>query len=183
MGEVRYKEMLNVAKTLNLTSMKVFDLEDSGLRQMDPREIEKIIHDHILKINPDIVVTYPVHGISGYYDHLVVYAAVKRVFMELKGGNNNLKRLAFFGLTEEDNQKLPSFSFKTIKPEETDCIMKLSSENVKTAHASLDCYVTYQIPIEESHIKEMVTKSLSFEFFQESFDNPVGALTENLIKK
>jgi len=38
-------------------------------------------------------------------------------------GKNNLRRLAFFGLTGADNQKLSTFNFKTIKPEETDCIM------------------------------------------------------------
>jgi len=183
MGEVRYKEMLNVEKTLNLSSMTVLDLEDSGLSEMDPREIEKIIHDFVLKVNPDILVTYPVHGISGYYDHLVVHAAVKRVFMELKDGDNNLKRLAFFGLTEDDNKKLESFNLKTIKPEETDCIVEYSSENVKAAHAALDCYVTYKPAIEGSHIKEMATKSLSFEFFQESFNPPVSSLTNNLIEK
>jgi LmbE family N-acetylglucosaminyl deacetylase len=183
MGEVRYKEMLNVKKSLNLTSMKVLDLPDSGLRDMDPREIEKIVHDYTLKINPDILVTYPVHGISGYYDHLVCHAVVKRVFMELKSKNNNLKRLAFFGLTEEDDKKNDAFKLNTIKPEETDCIVQLSNENVKAAHKALDCYVTYKPAIESSHIKEMVTKSLAFEFFRESFNPPLASLTENLIIK
>ncbi|KAA3608874.1 MAG: PIG-L family deacetylase [Calditrichaeota bacterium] len=183
MGEVRYREMLNVKESLNLTSMKVHDLTDSGLKEMDPRDIEKIIHDHVLKINPDILITYPVHGISGYPDHLITHAAVKRVFMELKDKNNNLRRLAFFGLTEDDNKKNEKFDFKTIKGEETDCVVELSTENVKAAHNALDCYVTYKVPIEGSHIKEMVTKSLSFEFFQESFKPPVASLTDRLIKK
>lgn len=183
MGEVRYKEMLNVEKTLNLTSMTVLDLTDSGLKDMDPREIENIIYNYTNKINPDILITYPVHGISGYNDHLICHAVVKRVFMELKSENNNLKRLAFFGLTEDDNKKNESFQLKTITDEETDCIVELSSENVDAAHNALDCYVTYKPAIESSHIKEMVTKSLSFEFFQESFNPPVTSLTDNLIKK
>lgn len=41
MGEVRHKEMLNVEKTLGLTGMTVLDMPDSGLKDMDPRDIEK----------------------------------------------------------------------------------------------------------------------------------------------
>ena len=35
MGEVRYQEMLNVAKVLDLTEMTVLDLPDSGLKEME----------------------------------------------------------------------------------------------------------------------------------------------------
>lgn len=182
MGDVRYKEMLNVEKTLNLTSMTVLDFPDGGLKEINPLEIEKVIYDHIQKINPDIIITYPVHGISGHNDHLVCHAAVKRVFMELKGKNNNLKRLVFWGLTQEDNQKNESVEFKTIKAEETDCIVELSPENVEAAHKALDCYVTYKPTIEGSNIKKMVTKSISYDFFLEAFNPPLNSLTDNLVK-
>ena len=96
MGEIRFKEMLKVKETLGLTGMLVLDLPDSGLAEMDPREIEKIVRDHIEKIKPDVVVSYPVHGVSGFPDHLVIHAVVKRVFLELKdSGCDYLKRLAF----------------------------------------------------------------------------------------
>jgi LmbE family N-acetylglucosaminyl deacetylase len=182
MGEVRYKEMLKVEKCMNLTSMTVLDLPDSGLKDLDPREIEKIINDYTLKINPEILVTYPVHGISGFYDHLVCHAAVKRVFVELRDKNTKLKRLAFFGLTEEDTKKNEFFPIKPFKEEEIDCRVELSAENVKAAHDALDCYVTYQEVIDGTRIKEMVTEYLPFEFFQESFRPPVKSLTEKLEK-
>src|SRR6476661_7151913 len=47
MGEIRYREMLQVEKVLRLTGMTVLDLPDSGLQEMDPREIEKIMAEHI----------------------------------------------------------------------------------------------------------------------------------------
>src|SRR5205085_11203502 len=82
MGEVRYKEMLNVAKVLDLTGMTVLDLPDSGLKEMDPRDIEKAVKSEIEKIKPDVIVTYPVHGISGFHDHLITHGIVKRVYAE-----------------------------------------------------------------------------------------------------
>ena len=64
MGNVRYQEMLKMKEVLNFSSMTVHDLPDGGLKELDPREIENIIKDHIVKLNPHILVTYPVHGIS-----------------------------------------------------------------------------------------------------------------------
>ena len=95
MGEVRYKEMLNVAKALDLTGMKVCDLPDSGLKEIDPRVIEKVIRNEIRRLEPEVIVSYPVHGISGFHDHLITHGIVKRVFLELKERKNYLKRLAF----------------------------------------------------------------------------------------
>jgi LmbE family N-acetylglucosaminyl deacetylase len=43
MGEVRYREMLEVEKVLDLTEMMVLDLPDSGLKEIDPREIEDVV--------------------------------------------------------------------------------------------------------------------------------------------
>ncbi len=52
MGEVRYKEMLDVEKVLNLSGMNVLDLPDSGLKFMDPRDIEKVVQDEIERLKP-----------------------------------------------------------------------------------------------------------------------------------
>ena len=102
MGVVRYREMLEVAKVLGLSDLTVLDLPDSGLKELDPRRIETVVAEHIKRIRPDIVVSYPVHGISGFHDHLVAHAVVKRVYVQLRDrGADYLKRLAFFTLTED----------------------------------------------------------------------------------
>lgn len=180
MGEVRYKEMLEVEKVLKLTSMTVLDMPDSGMKEMDPREIEKVIYNYTIKIDPDVLITYPVHGISGFYDHLVCHAAVKRVFVELKEKDNNLKRLAFFGVTTEDVDKNKLFPIKAFKDEEIDCIIQLTPENISVAHAALDCYVSYKEVIEGSRIKEIITEEAPFEFFGESFSPALSDLFDKL---
>src|SRR5699024_9777278 len=97
MGRIRFKEMQCVEKVLQLDDMTVLDLPDSGLREMDPRDIEDVIKEHIKKIKPDVLVTYAVHGISGFEDHLVMHAVGKRAYCEMKDeGYDYLKRLAFF---------------------------------------------------------------------------------------
>ncbi len=66
MGRIRNREMFPVEKVLGLSGMTVLDLPDNALKEMDPREIERIVERHIESVQPQVVVTYPVHGISGF---------------------------------------------------------------------------------------------------------------------
>ncbi|MEX2403676.1 MAG: PIG-L family deacetylase [Balneolales bacterium] len=169
MGEVRHKEMLNVEKVLDLTGMTVLDLPDSGLKEMDPIEIEEVIRNHIHKIQPDILVTYAVHGVSGFHDHLVSHAVVKRVYCEMREeGNAALKRLALFTLAESD---LPDTKFKlsTSTEKEIDCVISVDELDIEKSRQALLCYETYQDVIAEVGVLERMGDKVYFEFFQEDY--------------
>lgn len=180
MGEVRYKEMLCVEKVLKLTGMKVLDLPDSGLKEMDPREIEKVIEEHIHKIKPDVIATYAVHGISGFHDHLVSHAVVKNIFCKMRDEFAYPKRFAMVTLDEQASNESPHFKLNFSKKEEIDCIVEVQDDDMKALHKALDCYQTYQSTIEESGIKKMTKKEVPFEIFQENFDPPLKDLFEGL---
>ncbi|MBF0433606.1 MAG: PIG-L family deacetylase [Fibrobacteria bacterium] len=182
MGEVRYKEMLDVEKTLGLNSMTVLDYPDSGLQEMDPRELENTIKDFIKKMTPDVIVTYPVHGISGFHDHLVTHAVVKRVYLELKDeGASYLKRLAFVTVPDDGS---PSWSGKGLPrlklsgEELIDCIINLNDDDVNALKDALACYATYKETIEESGVVETIGDKLYFEFFQEDCKPVVDSITQ-----
>ena len=133
MGEVRRKEMLDVAKVLDLSELKVLDLPDSGLKEMDPREIENVIRKEIERLKPDVIVTYAVHGISGFHDHLVSHAVVKRLFVEMKEEVTFLKRLAFFTVTEEEAAKQKHFKISGSKDDEIDVIYEVDDKDIENA--------------------------------------------------
>ena len=179
MGGVRYREMLDVARVLDLSGMTVLDLPDSGLKEMDPREIERVVAREIERIQPDVVVTDAVHGVSGFHDHLVTHAIVKRVYVELRERAPYLQRLAFSTVTEESAHQInPCFSGS--KPQEIDCIFAVDQVDIENKHRALDCYVTYQDAIERFGIKNRIIREISFEVFQEDHDPPLGDLFEGL---
>ena len=180
MGEIRFKEMQCVEKVLDLDEMTVLDLPDSGLKNMDPRDIEEVIKNHIQKLKPDVLVTYAVHGVSGFEDHLVQHAVVKRVYCEMKEeGHDYLKRMAFFThYTEEDVES--KFNLKSSDLDEIDCFVEASDADMQKFYDALDCYETYQQVIEDSGVKDAVTGKVPFEFFQEQFDPPLKSITDNL---
>ena len=183
MGEVRYKEMLDVRDTLGLTGMEVLDLPDSGLKEMDPRHIERVVAEHIQTMRPNIVVTYPVHGISGFHDHLVTHAVVKRVFLQMQeSGADYLKRLAFMTMPDNEQSVFQQggFRLKHSEKELIDCIIPLSQANIDMFIQCLACYATYKDTIEESGVIEKIGDRLYFEIFNESFDPVLSDLGDKL---
>ena len=180
MGEIRFNEMKCVEKTLGLSGMTVLDLPDGKLKQMDPREIEDAIEKEIKKIKPDLVITYAVHGVSGFHDHLVSHAVVKNLFCRMKRrGDAHPKRLAFFtrmGETYTDGK----FRLSASSDEEIAFIEVCNEDDMDAFHRALDCYETYQQVIEDSHVKELTSNEVPFEIFGESFDSQLKSLTDQL---
>ena len=174
MGEVRYKEMVEVEKRLGLTGMTVLDFPDSGLKEMNPREIEKAVREHVEKIKPQIVVSYPVHGISGFHDHIVAHSAVKRLYLDPKAdGADWLERLAFITLPDSG---LPTWGedgaprMKLTGESLIDAVIHLSPEDIEAMKRSLAAYTTYQETIEKSGVVEKIGDRLYFEIFGEDHD-------------
>jgi len=156
MGAVRFAEMQAVAQALGLADLTVFDLPDSGLKELDPREIEALVRSHIERIRPAIVVTYPIHGISGFHDHLVTHAVVKRVYLTLRDTHAEyLRRLAFVTLTEDQAAAASGFHWLSGSTgEEIDCLMTATDEDMAAFRRALDCYVTYREMIERTGVRD-----------------------------
>lgn len=175
MGEVRYAEMKRMTEVLHLSNLTVLDLPDGTLKEIDPREIEAIIAEQIERARPEIVITYPVHGISGFHDHLVTHAVVKRVYVQLRSeGGDYLKRLAFFTLTEEQAKRASgAHHLSGSSAAEIDCVVTADGEDMEAFRRALDCYETYQGMIERTDVRESLDRTVAFEFFQEEFDPPV----------
>lgn len=179
MGDVRYNEMQNVRDTLGLTGMNVLDLPDSGLADMDPRAIEFEVEQEIRRLEPDVLVTYAVHGVSGFPDHLVCHAAVKRVFCELRDSIESLRRLALFTLADRPRPE-GKFRLSTSPDERIDAEEVFSDEDLSVAKSALACYETYQEVIERTQPLEQIGEAVHFELFQESFDPWLGSIVEQL---
>ena len=183
MGEIRFKEMQCVEKVLDLNGMTVFDLPDSGLKEMDPADIEEVIRKQVEKVQPDVLVTYAVHGISGFEDHLVSHAVVKSVYCDMKReGYYYPKRLAFY-THFSDTEGEGKFNLTSSKQEDIDCWVEANEDDYDKFLTALDCYETYQQVIEDSNVKEEVGYRVPFEIFQEDFDPPLDDVTDQLPDK
>lgn len=183
MGEIRYREMLQVAKVLQLTGMTVLDLPDGDLAEMDPRDIEKVAAEHIQQIQPQLIVSYPVHGVSGFHDHLVTHAVVKRVFLQLRDeGAKYLKRLAFITIPNKVTEPMQTgkFLMKQSEPNLIDSEVKLDEKDLEVFKAALSCYETYRETIEKSGVVQTIGDRVHFEIYGEDHKPPLSHLTAGI---
>lgn len=181
MGRIRFGEMQRVEAVLELSGMTVLDLPDSGLKEMDPKEIETPVEKHMDAIKPQVVVTYPVHGISGFHDHLVTHAVVKRVFTAMQASSPWLKRLAFVTLTKEAAAKSVLFPLNGSTSDEIDCTVTVDEIDHERHLKALDCYTTFSETIEKSGIRQMSGLTAVFEIFRENHDPQLSDLFEMLV--
>lgn len=184
MGEVRHKEMLNVKEVLNFSGFTILDYPDSGLKELDPRILEQEITKEIERIKPNIIVTYPVHGGSGFHDHLVTYAVVKRVFLEMKdSGADYLKRLAFFTMPDNGEPSFMSNGWPRLKLTENeliDSITLLSKSDIKAMKDALLCYESYQEMVEKTGVIEKIGDKVHFEIAFENHNPPLTKITDKI---
>ena len=166
MGRVRYAEMQQVARVLGLSELTVLDFPDSGLKELDPRELELAIKSHVQRISPHVLVSYPVHGISGFHDHLIAHHLVKRVFLELKDSGHP-QRLAFYTLTQAQAEKAAHHKLSFSTEDEIDCIINVRPRDIDRLKEALNCYETYQDMIEKTGVKKLAHDKAHFEIFQE----------------
>jgi N-acetylglucosamine malate deacetylase 2 len=179
MGAARYREMQDVRATLELADMRVLDLPDGKLKELDPWDTEAAIRAEIIRVQPHVVVTFPIHGISGFHDHIVTHVAVTRIYLELRGPEHPwLQRLAFFTIVEAP----ASFPWhvNTTRSEEIDCVVEVSDADMERFHRALDCYVSYADVIASTGIHDVFGKDVYFEIFREDYSPPLKDLFEGL---
>jgi len=184
MGAVRYAEMREMARVLELSGLTVLDFPDGGLKALDPRVLEAVVADHIETVRPAVVVTYPVHGVSGFHDHLVTHAVVKRAFVELRDRDDAAPtRLAFFTLTEDQAERASGVHrLSGSTSAEIDCLVTVGEEDMETFRRALDAYVSYRKTIERTGVRTSLGRTVAFEFYGESFDPPVSDLCTGIAR-
>jgi LmbE family N-acetylglucosaminyl deacetylase len=139
------------------------------------------VETHILKLKPDVVVTYPQHGISGHFDHLAIHAVVKYLYAKMRRSplNNFWKRLAFFTLGEPDvGIGNPNATFSA--PAHIDCVVPLDADDIEMLKKTLHCYKSYEEVIVNYDVVNHIGNKVHFEFWDENFEPPLADITANL---
>lgn len=180
-GEVRWKEMQKVKEILGLASLQVLDLEDGGLSTMNPFELEDIIERQIRYLQPEVIVTYPIHGIIGHPDHLALHAAAVRTYIRLKnnGAPYQPKRLAFWTLHPEDYPERNTGYLWTTDPAKIGAIVATTTEDEQAFQEALDAYTTYQGIIDRTGIRQLSGKRC-YVLYGETHETPLNDLTDKL---
>ena len=75
---MRKKELQNAAKILHIEDMRILRLPDAGVKKYSQQIFQKGLA-YAKKIQPEVVLSFGPHGISGHYDHITVGVQAKKI--------------------------------------------------------------------------------------------------------
>ena len=179
MGEVREKELAAAADELGV-QLTVLDYPDSGLVDMDPRDLENVIERKITAVKPDIVVTYAVHGNSVHPDHLTTHAVVKRAYCQTHDdlAARGPKRLALFTLVQGEMEGAESHLHGS-PPEAIGARVTFEPEDMEAAQRAIACYETYAEVVAEHRPLALVEDGVAFVLFNETHETVLDTITDH----
>lgn len=181
-GEIARRRVLEVeaaARILGVKELVQDSFPDGGLRDLDPRVLERAFDREVERVDPDVLVTYDVHGSSVHPDHIVAHHVLKRVFLERKERTGRPLRLAFCGLPQADvahwERKVHGFP-----PERIHAAISVAAHR-DAEHAAIMAHESVRRDVEDYNVDSwMLWEHEHFSFFGESFQPPVDDLLHGL---
>lgn len=82
----RLRELAAAADVLGVDSVKVLDFEDGMLPWVDGDDLQRRIADEIVRLAPDVVVTFDEDGLYWHPDHIAIHRAT-RAAVASRGSN------------------------------------------------------------------------------------------------
>lgn len=72
LGAIREAELRAAAEVLGIADVSILGYPDGRLDEADPREILGKLVEHVRRVRPDVVITFPPDGAYGHPDHIAI---------------------------------------------------------------------------------------------------------------
>lgn len=142
LGEVRKQELRCSCKTLGLEKPIILDYSDGALENASQAEMENLIQEYAEGIHPQIMITWPLDGLSGHPDHSTVSACTTQVFTRMmRVANEYLKSLYYLAVPKSIAAALGMNSLSAL-PDETISVEMDVRTVLDRKMAAIECHRT-----------------------------------------
>jgi N-acetylglucosamine malate deacetylase 2 len=172
LGAVRITELLCSCRALGLEAPQVLDYEDGKLEEISEEEGVARIADCIRSIHPQVLLTWPLHGLSGHPDHVAVSRWTLAAYQQAKRASvDDLAALYHLAMPESLAKELGMTQLHTLPDEEI--TVTVDVQNVwEQKMAAIACHYTQagESPILRAPL-ERQKRFLGREHFYRAFTN------------
>lgn len=141
LGLVRKQELHEAGKILGITKIYFFDYPDQLLDEIPLDQLKLKIRNILIEINPQIVITFDSHGITGHPDHKYISKAATEVFFEIKQGmqsncdeyERTVSKLYYFTIPQSWLNSLPLIRKLKLSLRRKFKLKGTADENITTA--------------------------------------------------
>lgn len=142
---VREQELRKACDILGISRLEVLDYEDKHLSEVPPAELAAHVDAMIRDFRPQVVVTFPPHGISGHPDHRAISEATGLAVRSIPAADNPVCKL--YHATVPDTAPFANRTPHT-DPIETITTIITAPEHVPTAAQALLAHRTQHLSVE-----------------------------------
>ena len=178
-GALRSEEVREASRILGIRDFFQADYPDGGLRDLDPRVLERDIEEKIRTLQPHVLCTFDVQGGSVHPDHITLHHVVKRLFVELREELSCLQRLVFCVLPSSQIAHWPRKVFG-VPDERIHAAIDVAAVHETEARALRAHQTVYRDVEEHNYDNWMLWEKEYFSFYQERFAPPVTDLFHGL---
>jgi LmbE family N-acetylglucosaminyl deacetylase len=125
-GETRKEELRQSAKILGIKDVFFLGFEDGELKNNSYHDLAKAMQDKLEELQPETILTFEQHGVSGHIDHITVSMVATFVFHKLAF----IKKLMYYCVTRFESDLMGDYFIyfpQGYTPEEADEIVDVSS--------------------------------------------------------
>lgn len=162
LGKVREEEHRKAANILGISKLEYMDYVDGTINNLILEEMERKILSKIRKLEPQVIVTFDLSGISGHLDHIGVTQATTRAFLKFPGAS----KLYFLCLPKEmADEGTKKYVWKIWGREESEITTKIDVERFFDQRMQASCEHKTQMN-DVNNLKELWKKYSHFDHFE-----------------
>ncbi|RBW70313.1 PIG-L deacetylase family protein [Bacillus taeanensis] len=142
---VRKEELKTAAAILGVDHLLFDTYRDGHLSMLSKDQLKEAVLKVIEKYQPEIVVTFPPHGLSGHKDHHAIQQATLEAVKDER--NKAVKTLFYATFPESMKEKMGQPAFAD--PDETIAVTKsIKEENIEKVRKALLAHKTQHLSVE-----------------------------------
>ncbi len=171
LAEVRKKELEEASKLLGIDELHIGDYQDGKLNKLPDDELKNDVLKRIEAVQPDVVITFPPHGLSGHPDHKAIQLATLQAVKE----TDVVKELyyATFPQSLADETGNPAYA----DPDDSITLIKsFSNEDLDPVRKALLAHRTQHLSVERVfptiYNENGFMKFNNKEYFIKAWNNP-----------
>ena len=165
--QIREAELKCACNTLGIQPPIIWDYEDGKLSEANENKMIQRITDLIVKLQPEVLLTWPPDGLSGHLDHVMVSRWATKAFEKTRHNNTNGSHTLYYMVVPSSvAKKFNNMNLNSVSDDEINLVIDV----LPVWEKKLNAIKCHQTQISESPIlslsDEIQRQFLGTEYFK-----------------
>lgn len=159
LAQHREGELRKACDILGVKNLILYRYPDGGLKDVDQDELSEKVYQDMIKLKPDVVVTFPPDGVTAHLDHIAISSATDKAFLRAE--------------QEYPADALPTYYYTAV-PERARQLMGLTPGLPPTVRVDMTAYRHVKAEALRQHRTQVFSVNRGYPGVMEGDDSSIG---------